>query len=155
VQTGGKAQKAEKLTYTVKRELEGKKTLILLNFSHPFTSEQLQELEKITGSKIDRVVEIVAQIDPRQPIAPQVSAMADRVGLTPEEWQSAPLLVNPPSLNLSAVTLLVELHGRCGYFPAVVRLRSVPEAVPPRFEVAEIVNLQAVREEARLRRFER
>ena len=79
MQTGGKAQKAEKLTYTVKRELEGKKTLILLNFSHPFTSEQLQELEKITGSKIDRVVEIVAQIDPRQPIAPQVSAMADRV----------------------------------------------------------------------------
>ena len=129
--------------------------MILLNFSHPFTIEQLQELEKLTGSKIDRVVEIDAQIDPRQPIAPQVAALADRVGLTPEEWQAAPLLGNPPSLNLSAVTLLAELHGRCGYFPAVVRLRSVPAAVPPRFEVAEIVNLQAVREEARLRRFER
>ena len=69
--------------------------MILLNFSHPFTIEQLQELEKLTGSKIDRVVEIVAQIDPRQPIAPQESAMADRVGLTTEEWQAAHLLVNP------------------------------------------------------------
>ena len=135
----------------MKRELEGKKTLILLNFSHPFTSEQLQELEKITGSKIDRVVEIVAQIDPRQPIAPQVSAMADRAGLTPEEWQSAPLLVNPPSLNLSAVTLLAELHGRCVISEWCAC--AVPEALPP-LRGGEIVNLQAVREEARLRRLE-
>jgi hypothetical protein len=48
--------------------------------------------------------------------------------------------------------LLAELHGRCGYFPAAVRLRPVPDSVPPRFEVAEIVNLQAVREKARGRR---
>ena len=136
----------------MKRELEVK-NLDLLIFSSVY-QQAVAGIGKLTGSKIDRVVRR-RQIDPRQPIAPQVSAMADRAGLTPEEWQSAPLLVNPPSLNLSAVTLLVELHGRCGYFPAVVRLRSVPEAVPPRFEVAEIVNLQAVREEARLRRFER
>ncbi len=123
--------------------------MILLNFSHPFTSEQLQELEKFTGSKLDRVIEIEAQIDLQQPLAPQVSALVDRVGFTPEEWQTLPLLLNPPSLSLSAVTLLAELHGRCGYFPAAVRLRPVPAAVLPRFEVAEIVNLQAVREEGR------
>jgi hypothetical protein len=48
--------------------------------------------------------------------------------------------------------LLAELHGRMGYFPAIVRLRPMPESVPPRFEVAEVINLQAVREHARLSR---
>ncbi|SHJ33688.1 CRISPR-associated protein Csx15 [Desulfofundulus thermosubterraneus] len=126
--------------------------MILLNFSHPLSAEQLRQVEELAGRKIERVIEIDAQIDPRQPIVPQVVAMADRAGLTPFEWQTLPVLINPPSLNFSAVTLLAELHGRCGYFPAAVRLRPVPGSIPPRFEVAEIVNLQAVREEARGRR---
>jgi len=126
--------------------------LILLNFSHPFTPEQLRQLEELVGNKIDRMIEIDAQIDPQQPIIPQVAAMADRAGFTPQEWQTLPILINPPSLNFSAVTLLAELHGRCGYFPPVVRLRPVANSVPPRFEVAEIVNLQEVRERARGKR---
>lgn len=123
--------------------------MVLLNFSHPLTAEQLRQLAELARAKVDRMVEIDAQIDPQQPIVPQVAAMADRAGLTPQEWQTLPILINPPSLNFSAATLLAELHGRCGYFPAAVRLRPIPGSVPPRFEVAEIVNLQAVREEAR------
>jgi len=126
--------------------------LVLLNFSHPLTAEQLQQLEELAGRKIDRVIEIDAQIDPQQPIVPQVAAMADRAGLTPQEWQTLPIVINPPSLNFSAVTLLAELHGRCGYFPAAVRLRPVPGSVPPRFEMAEILNLQVIRERARGKR---
>lgn len=38
------------------------------------------------------------------------------------------------------------------YFPTVVRIRPVPDAVSRRFEVAEILDLQAVRDEARSRR---
>lgn len=126
--------------------------MIVLNFSHPLTTEQIQQLEMIAGKKVDRVIDVDAQIDPRQPIAPQITDMADLAGLTMQEWQTLPLLINPPSLSYSAVTLLAELHGRCGYFLPVVRLRPVPDSVPPRFEVAEIVNLQAVREEARKER---
>jgi len=123
--------------------------LVLINFSHPFTHEQLRQLEELVQKKVERVIEVSSQIDPQQPIVPQVVAMADKTGLTPQEWQTTPLIVNPPSLNISAVTLLAELHGRCGYFPAVVRLRPVANSVPPQFEMAEIVNLQAVREESR------
>ncbi len=126
--------------------------MVLLNFSHPITAEQLQQLEELAGRKVDRVVEIDAQIDPQQPIVPQVVGMVDRAGLTTEEWQTLPILINPPSLNFSAATLLAELHGRCGYFLPVVRLRPVANSVPPRFEVAEILNLQAIRERARGRR---
>ncbi len=109
-------------------------------------------MEALAGKKIERVVEIHSQIDPQQPLAPQVTALADQADLAPIEWQSAPLLVNPPSLNFVAVVLLAELHGRCGYFPAMLRMRPVPNSLPPQFEAAEIVNLQNVREAARIGR---
>jgi hypothetical protein len=72
--------------------------------------------------------------------------------LTPEEWQTAPLLVVLPSLNYIAAIVLAELHGRMGYFPSVVRLRPVEDALPPRYEVTEIINLQGVRDAARKKR---
>jgi hypothetical protein len=61
-------------------------------------------------------------------------------------------LVNLPGHNAVAALVLAELHGRMGYFPAVLRLRPVAGTTPPQVEVAEILNLQAVRDRARLRR---
>ncbi len=132
--------------------------MLILNFAHPLTDEHLARIEELTGQKVQRVIVINSQIDPQQPLVPQVVAMTDAAGLTPEEWQTAPILVNPPALNFSAVTLLAELHGRMGYFPPCIRMRPVVDeqgnrVVPPRFEVAEILNLQGIRDEARTRRF--
>ncbi len=126
--------------------------MVVINYSHPLTAEQLQQLEKITGDKVERTIEIDAQIDPQKPLVPQVAAMAERTGLAAKEWQTVPILVNPPSLNISAAVLMAELHGRMGYFPPVLRLRLVPGSLPPRFEVAEVINLQAVRDGARAKR---
>lgn len=47
---------------------------------------------------------------------------------------------------------LAELHGRIGHFPVLIRLRPVADSVPTRYEVAELLNLQAIREQARYRR---
>lgn len=127
--------------------------MILLNFSHPLTPDQRAQLEALTGQAIERVIDVPAQFDHAQPFASQVTALVDGVGLTPDEWQSLPIVVNPPSLNLIAVALLAELHGRMGYFPTVLRLRPVADATPARFEVGEIVNLQAVRDAARTHRY--
>ncbi|GBD08607.1 hypothetical protein HRbin22_00848 [Candidatus Thermoflexus japonica] len=126
--------------------------MIVVNFAHPLTEEQLQQIEVLTGQKVERVIAIDAQIDPQEPLTPQVVAMVDRVGFSPEEWQVLPLLIALPSLNYSAGVLLAELHGRMGYFPSILRLRPVAGAIPPRFEVAEVINLQAVRDAARARR---
>jgi hypothetical protein len=126
--------------------------MILLNFSHPLTREHLAQIESLTGGKVERVVEINGQIDAQKPLVPQVVALADRCGLSPVEWQTLPILINPPSLHWVAVTLLAEVHGRCGYFPAHVRLRAVEGSVPPHHEVAEVLDLQAVRNGARERR---
>jgi len=124
----------------------------LINFAHPITEEQLRQIEALTGRKVEQVISVDAHIDPSEPLAPQVVAMADRVGLSAEEWQTLPLLIVLPSLNYSAGVLLAELHGRMGYFPSIVRLRPAPGAIPSGFEVAEVINLQAVRDAARARR---
>jgi hypothetical protein len=126
--------------------------MILLNFSHPLTPDHLAQVETLAGEKVERVIDVPTQFDHARPFAEQVEALVDRTGLTPQEWQTTPLLVNPPALNLIAVTLLAHLHGRMGYFPTVLRLRPVPGSTPPRFEVGELVNLQAVRDAARERR---
>jgi hypothetical protein len=92
------------------------------------------------------------QLDLEAPFVPQIVALADAAALTPAQWQTEPLLVVLPALNYAAVALLAELHGRMGYFPPIVRLRPVEGALPPRYEVAEVLNLQALRAAARKRR---
>lgn len=124
--------------------------MILLNFAHPLTPDHIRQIEDFTGEKVKRVIEIHTQIDLQQPLVPQVTALADEAGLSPAEWQTLTLLVNPPSLNHIAVALLAELHGRCGYFPAHLRMCSKGGSV--QYKVAEILDLQAVRDAARRKR---
>jgi hypothetical protein len=126
--------------------------MILLNFSHPLTTAHRAEIEDLAGRPIERVVDAPAHFDHAQPFAAQVVDLVDACGLTPAEWQGAPLLVVPPALNFIAAILLAELHGRMGYFPPLVRLRPVEGALPPRYQVAELLDLQAQRDAARARR---
>lgn len=126
--------------------------MILLNFTHPLTPTHLAQLEALAGRAVARVIDRPAQFDHALPFAEQVAALVDEVGLSPEEWQTLPLIVNPPALSSIALALLAELHGRMGYFPAIIRMRPVDGSLPPQFEVAEIINLQAVRDRAREKR---
>ena len=126
--------------------------MILINLSHPLTAAQQAAIETSAGQAIERLIERMAQFDPEQAFAGQARRLVDDLGLTPAEWQQAPLLVVLPGLNFGAATVLAELHGRCGYFPAVVRLRPVEGSLPPRYELAEIINLQAIRDTARQQR---
>lgn len=125
--------------------------MLILNFTHPLTSEHTAQIEALAGITIDETRAIPVQIDQAQPLAAQIRALVDAVELTSEEWQTRPLLINPPGYSPAAFVLLAELHGRIGHFPALIRLR--PKAGPvPAYEVAELLNLQAVREAARTRR---
>jgi len=126
--------------------------MILLNLSHPLTPDQLSQVEALTGQSIARVIALPAQFDHQQPFRPQLGGLMTKITLTPEEWQTGSLLVNPPSLNFITGLVLAELHGRMGYFPPIVRLRPVKDALPPHYEVAEVLNLQSVRDAARLKR---
>lgn len=123
--------------------------MLLLNFSHPLTTAQIAEIEAQTGRAFDRRLSIPPQFDEQQAFVTQLAALMDAVDLSPTEWQNEPIVVVLPSLNFIAALLLAELHGRMGYFPTVVRTRPVADSVPRRYEVAELLDLQAVRERAR------
>jgi hypothetical protein len=122
--------------------------MLVLNFTHPLTADHLAQIEALAGP-IDAVIEIPTHFDQKLEFAPQVTALADACNLTPAEWQTSPILIVPPALSFIAVALLAELHGRMGYFPSCVRLRPVAGSAPPRFEFAEILPLQDMRERAR------
>jgi len=82
----------------------------------------------------------------------QVTTIADATKLSAEEWQTLPLVVNPPGYAPVAMALLAELHGRMGHFPTLLRLRPVADSTPTTYEVTELLNLQSIRDEARRRR---
>jgi hypothetical protein len=126
--------------------------MILLNFAHPLTPRQLDQIAALTGSNPDDVRDVRVQLDLAQPFTTQITQMIDDLDITPQHWQTGGWLIVLPSLNYAAAVLLAELHGRMGHFPAILRLRPVAGAMVTEYDVAEIINLEAVRAEARTRR---
>jgi hypothetical protein len=126
--------------------------MLILNFTHPLTKDQQVQIENLANTSIDEVRTITVQINQEEPLEPQITALVNSVGLPSEEWQTRPLLINPPGYAPAAFVLLAELHGRIGHFPSLIRLRSVADSIPTTYEVAELINLQAIREHARRRR---
>ncbi|MEI7643914.1 MAG: CRISPR-associated protein Csx15 [Chloroflexales bacterium] len=122
--------------------------MLLLNYSHPIPADQLTRVAAICGATPE-VREVGAQIDRIRPIAEVARALADAAALSPDDWQTTPLILNPPALAPLALALIAELHGRCGAFPAMLNVRPVADSIPTRYEVAEVVNLQALREASR------
>ena len=125
--------------------------MIVLNFSHPLTLAQWSGVRKYTKQPVTDEKFVKLLLDEQQPIAPQLTALVEQIGLTPEQWQSRPILVVLPESSFVVPALLAELHGRMGYFPPVVRPRLVPGNLPIHYEVAEILNPEALRRKERRR----
>src|SRR5437764_1653716 len=125
--------------------------MLILNFTHPLTDDHKAQIEALAGTPIDEVRTIPVQIDQDKPLIPQISEMVDATQLSSQEWQTRALLINPPGYAPAAFVLLAELHGRIGHFPSLIRLRPKPGPITA-YEVAELLNLQAVRETSRMRR---
>ncbi len=125
--------------------------VLVLNYSHPLTEAQLATVAGIVGEAPD-VRDLAAQINRARPLAEVASELADAANLTSLQWQTTPIVLNPPALAPVALALIAEIHGRLGHFPAILHIRPVEGSVPTRYEVAEVVNLQALRDVARMRR---
>lgn len=125
--------------------------MLILNFTHPLTEEQRAQIEALVGTHITDIRIIPVQINQAEPLDAQISAIIDSVKLSSEEWQTAQLIINPPGYAPAAFVLLAQLHGRIGHFPTLLRLRPKYGATTT-FEVAELLNLQEVRDTARTRR---
>jgi hypothetical protein len=124
----------------------------ILNCAHPLTPAQRTEITQLAGSAIDMIVDLHVQFETTVPFAQQVAALLDSSGISSERLQTETWLLVPPSLNFITAILLAELHGRMGHFPAIIRLR--PDAAGPvtTYSVAEIIDLDRIRQSARERR---
>ncbi len=127
--------------------------MILLNFGHPLKEVQLVAIQNATGSGEIDLRPIKTQFDHERPFPEQITELINSLDINSPTWQTEQILINPPTFNVIAVTLLAEMHGRMGYFPAIIRLKPVPDSLPPQFEFAEIINLQAMRDQARTQRY--
>jgi hypothetical protein len=125
--------------------------LHLLNFGKPLSEQQRSQIEQALGFRISRVIAKPVEFKEEEDFGPQVVALLDGIGFTPHEWQTIPFLVNPPGFAPAAVCLLSELHGRLGHFPTVIRSQPAPAGTMQQYTVAEIINLQALRDTARRR----
>jgi hypothetical protein len=126
--------------------------MILLNFSHPLTEAQQQAIVQQVGRPIADMREVKTQLDVDAPFQDQIVALLDGLNISSADWQSQPWLIVLPSLNYAAAVLLAELHGRMGHFPTIVRLRPQANSLVTAYELAEIINLEGVRQLARIRR---
>lgn len=133
------------------REIAPLSNIRLLNFAHPITDDQQQQIETLLGKRIDLAIGryIETKFDDTEPYEPQCEALIARVGYTSEQWQSLPLLINPPSFVPGSLCLISQLHGRMRHFPSVLRLRPITIDGARSYAVVEIMNLQEIRDRAR------
>jgi hypothetical protein len=121
--------------------------VVLVNFTHPLTREQLEEAEDLLRAPVETLIECPAEFDADAPFVDQARALVGAVGLRAEKWQTRQVLVNLPGHSVIAALVLAEIHGRAGGFPPVLRLRRL--ASSSEYVVAELIDLQAVRDAGR------
>ena len=124
--------------------------MIILNFSHPLTDVHLQSIACLSKQEeLPQVIDLPVKFDVNQPFISQLDALAQALPLSSKELQTLPILVNLPALNYIAALVIAYLHGVTGHFPSIIRLKPIPESTLTVFEVAEIINLQSLRDETR------
>lgn len=124
----------------------------IINFSHPLSAQQLEALlPLLDGQTIASIRDVRCQLNNEASFADQARALVDAVEWTAHQWQHNRFILVAPALSAAALAVVAEIHGRCGYFPALLRLKPVGGA-PPVFMPAEILDLSGIRELARSKR---
>jgi len=126
-----------------------KEAITIVNFAHPFSQSE-EELERILGCRIREVIKIPpAQFDLEHELEAQVDEVIERAGLSSDEWQTIPIMVNIPTYHFAAAIFIANLHGRMGHFPSILYILPVKKAGAPSYIAKSVINLQAVRDKAR------
>lgn len=130
---------------------ESNKTVSILNFSHPVTDQQRIQIADLLEYQPEAitVMDIPMQIDLDGSLVAQIASLLDGLEWNSNQWQTEAIIVNLPGLSAAAAVLLAELSGRIGHLPSILWVRRADNALVTQFEVAEIVNLAAVRDDAR------
>ncbi len=123
--------------------------MILINFGSPLKREQLDQAECLLHEPFDRVINFAIQLDSDQLVLPQFKTAMEKFPLSVEELRNEPVAVILPSSNYLVGLVLAQLHAWMDYFPTILRVRIQPYRMPPRYEVVECLDLQAIEDSTR------
>ena len=123
------------------------KPMILINFGTPFRSLQISQAEAFLHEPITRVIDLSFNVDPDQEMLPQFKKIMGKLKLGNDDLRAEPVVVNLPQQNYLSVMVLAELHARMGYFPRIIRTRMKSSGILPYYEVAEVIDLQAIEDQ--------
>jgi hypothetical protein len=121
--------------------------MILINFGAPFRPLQISQAEAFLHEPITRVIDLSINVDPDQEMLAQFKKSMARMKLSNLDLRAEPVVVNLPQQNYLSVMVLAELHARMGYFPCILRTRMKSSGILPYYEVAEVIDLQAVEDQ--------
>lgn len=121
--------------------------MILINFGAPFKPLQISQAEAFLYEPITRVVDLRFDVDFDQEMLQQFKKTMGRLKLTHADLTAEPVVVNLPQDNFLAAMALAELHARMGYFPPIIRTRLRASGILPYYEVAEVIDLQAIEDQ--------
>lgn len=122
--------------------------MILINFSHAL-SEPAREAVRLLYRTDFNVIPVPVQLDLNQSIEQQMMDLVDTIPLTQTQWETEQILVVLPALSAAAFAAAAILHGRMGYWPAVLALKQVSGV----WDFGQIVDGQNLRAIARQHRF--
>lgn len=144
----------KKLVYRIRGGRESGGQHLVLNFSgHPVLSGQLDAIQTMMLWPVSEVIDVeVGTIAEDRKFVASIVRAIEKIGLSPEQWQSAGIVAVPAGYSAIWSVILAELHGRLGYFPDVVHLRPTPPGSAEKYEVAEILNLRDIRHSSREKR---
>ncbi|MBN1220834.1 MAG: hypothetical protein JXM69_18070 [Anaerolineae bacterium] len=127
---------------------------LVLNFSaHPIMPSQRQAIRTAMNWPTLEVIDAgLGNVPEDKDFVAEAINHLERIDLLPSEWQIFPMVVVPAGYAPVWSVLLAELHGRLGYFPDMVRLRPTLVEAEEKYEVAQIVSLREIRNQARAKR---
>lgn len=123
----------------------------IFNFHYPFAAGVVEQIEDFVKESVE-VQDIKCQIDQEESFGLQAVKLLDQITWHKNDWQTEKFMICLPGLANIAAVVLTEIHGRCGYFPSIIRLKPVANSQPPQFVLAEVINLFLVRNLSRERR---
>lgn len=125
--------------------------MIILNFSHPLTQEQKEQIRQKAGiSKNDwnnsRVIRVNCYINIEKDLPRQINQILENI---PNYVWNGHVMIVPPPIAHSAILISIGIRERCGYYPQAIRIKRVTKSLPPKFVVAEVIDLNNFKEKSR------
>lgn len=120
--------------------------MIVLNFSHPLTDDQLDQIARAFGVDDVNFIDIPTHFDTQTAIEPQIVKLIKENGI--DKLTKDMFVVRLPALDAGCAVLLAVFNGLFGFFPNVITFRKKPNAIAATFELWQVVDLQYVRDMA-------